>query len=130
MDTYGHTMYTGIIDSQTSLSCTTLYNLSHPLIRTPCDTIYTEVINSDVETIRHKLSVYPNPTTNYLTFKLSESDVSVAVVNPLGMVQYPQQRIVGSDKTISTADWPEGVYFVRFSKGGKTLHTEKVVVIK
>jgi phage/plasmid primase-like uncharacterized protein len=72
-----------------------------------------------------KVSMYPNPTSNYLTIEANSTINRVAVYNILG-----QEVLVKSPKsnatTLQTSELKKGVYIVKTDVDGK-LTTAKII---
>jgi N-acetylneuraminic acid mutarotase len=71
------------------------------------------------------LNVYPNPASEYLTWKADERINQVMVLNSLG-----QEIIVSSRnaETIDVSTWQSGLYFIQFYANDELIRTEKIMV--
>lgn len=98
--------------------------------------ITTATAVSEVEGVKHKLNIYPNPTNNIanITFELAnESTVSMDVYNATGKLVYSENGGVmsaGVQKfVLDGSNLNSGFYFVNLTIDGKVI-TKKVSLIK
>ena len=98
--------------------------------------ITTATAVSEVEGVKHKLNIYPNPTNNVanITFELAnESTVSMDVYNATGKLVYSENGGVmsaGVQKfVLDGSNLNSGFYFVNLTIDGKVI-TKKVSLIK
>ncbi len=74
-----------------------------------------------------EMSVYPNPTTNYLTLKVEKTDnLSYQLYDMQGKLI---KNIIISSKTtnISMENLPSAIYFLKISKSNKLVKTFKII---
>ena len=70
------------------------------------------------------VAFFPNPVSAHgVNFKAA-TPVEIAIFNSLG-IQMARETISG-EGTIATAQWPAGVYIVRYADHGE-MHSEKLV---
>ncbi len=100
------------------------------------DTLYVEVdeCTGMSDNFDQKLSVYPNPATDYVTIELSKNDQSsyeLIIVNQLGQRLYHQNILdnQGSQK-IDIQDFPMGLYFIKIITSAGLVYESKIEVFK
>ncbi len=78
-------------------------------------------------TIRLELSIYPNPTTNYLTLKTEDNtNLSYQLYDFQGKII--ENEIVSNNSTrISLEEQPTGIYFLNVVKSNRIVKTFKVI---
>lgn len=76
------------------------------------------------------ISVYPNPFNTSVSINVGELDgVTVVVADLLGQ-EFFKGRIEGGQLTISTSEWPQGIYLSSFYENDKILYQKKMVLVK
>ena len=97
------------------------------LIDSPCDTVYNQTDTTSVvsNTERKRIEIYPNPTSDYLSFSL-ETSLDFKVVNSLGRVILQGKGRVG-ENSIDIKHLVQGVYFLQLGEEGD-IYVEKFVV--
>ncbi|MBX7156120.1 MAG: T9SS type A sorting domain-containing protein [Bacteriodetes bacterium] len=73
------------------------------------------IITTDVEDnkeAQQEVQVYPNPSNEHVTIQTTDANKTVTVVDVLGREVYKRQ-VTEPSITISTQQFPDGVYFVR-----------------
>jgi hypothetical protein len=146
-NTFGVTKYDGIYIVP---SGDETYTTNDTLITTVNDTVPNHVGCDSVLTInlslydttgtglsapqaQNRFDVRPNPAQNYVKLYLGEQlqqggETTVKVVNITGEAVYRETLSPNMpQKRISTADWPEGVYFIRLSNK-EGVFTRKVLL--
>ncbi len=97
------------------------------------DTLCTTTAIEDILRLREqKIDAYPNPMQDELNIVLDESlppDVSVSIYNTIGHLVF-SDVIDGYHKTISVADWPDGLYVLQAVSKGRVVASIKVVKSK
>lgn len=78
------------------------------------------------------IAVYPNPAKDALTLDLSSmmfKSVTVRVLNIAGQEVYSESidKVLTPEKTLLTADWPEGAYFLTVNCE-QEIHTQKIII--
>lgn len=81
---------------------------------------------------RQLVGLTPNPTTDQVTIgleKVQGESFELMIVNQLGQVMFQQQFSENADRqvTVSTMDFPTGVYFVWLNKEGERSIPQKLV---
>lgn len=75
------------------------------------------------------ISIFPNPTTDFLQVKLSSNavftDALITFYDALGQVVYT--KTIKEDETIACSAWAKGFYSYQLTTSGKTLQTGKLV---
>ena len=99
--------------------CAVFVRFTHN-VNTSCTASLTE--NKEVE-----FSMFPNPATTHVSFKVDQSNVSIQIVDLLGKIVIEKTPIV-SNKTIAIDELKNGVYFVSVIKNGDILKTQKLIV--
>jgi hypothetical protein len=81
---------------------------------------YSTHSTSDISTDNlSNITVFPNPTTNYITIRGAESS-SVTIFDLGGRAVY-QQNHIGKDETISVSTWTTGTYLVVIQTGNEKI---------
>ena len=70
------------------------------------------------ENVINTLTIFPNPVTDKLTIKTSDSNLpdSYKIYNTLGQVVKQQFITNNSDLTINTSNFSDGIYFIKIFK--------------
>lgn len=123
------------------------YNSAYPYVVGP--TFYGNVVASAVTTIpagtityvlanetfnlnNSKVSIYPNPASNFIAIQteLTESDLNVDLIDELGKVIKSSKILQGSTlSVIETDDIYNGIYFVKITNGSVS-KTYKLIIKK
>ncbi len=127
--------------NHTGLVRFTIYNASgSPTNWENADPLYEEYDYTFIDNIRLAgvvstdelhvdFSISPNPARSYFTVNTSsEEPLLVQVVNSIGQ-QISEQVLIGS-QTITTIDWPNGIYQVRLSDRFGAQSTETLMISK
>ncbi|WP_366183667.1 T9SS type A sorting domain-containing protein [Flavobacterium ovatum] len=78
-------------------------------------------------TIRLELSIYPNPTTNYLTLKTKDSsNLSYHLYDLQGKV-IENKKIITTETTIKSEELPTATYLLKVIKNNKVTKTFKII---
>jgi len=78
-------------------------------------------------TINLELSVYPNPTTNYITLNIeSTNSLSFQLIDFQGKV-IEQQKLTENSTIIKMERLPKAIYFLQVSDKNKTVKTFKII---
>ena len=79
-------------------------------------------------TISLTLSVYPNPTTNYLTLKIEEAykSASYQLIDLQGKV-IKSNKVDGDETTIKMEGLPTSIYFLSISDNNQLIKTFKII---
>jgi hypothetical protein len=73
------------------------------------------------------LSVYPNPTTNYLTLKVDDnSNLNYQVYDLQGKV-IENKKVTANSTTISMEALPKAIYFLNVTKNNRIVKTFKIM---
>lgn len=72
------------------------------------------------------IKAYPNPMNAFINLEFQNSKGQVTVFNTLGRIIY-RSPVTANNMRIETADYPNGVYFIRYSDDART---ETVRVLK
>jgi hypothetical protein len=82
-------------------------------------TITTASLSTSEFELSSTISIYPNPTTNVLYIKNTNSNVpdSYAVYNMLGQVVLSKNIAAETDLSINTSSLSNGMYFIKIAKG-------------
>ncbi len=83
----------------------------------------------DFEEIKLSVMVYPNPTADYLTLEVKESDHSslrFQLIDIQGRI-LESQKITTNKTNIEMSNLPIATYFVKISQGNKEVKTFKIV---
>ena len=88
------------------------------------------IVGIDVKNINIELSVYPNPTTDYLTLKVEDPELSSRWPSGLNFQLYDMQgkllenkKIVESSSLIKMEDLPSSTYFLKVYSVGRNNRT-------
>ncbi len=77
--------------------------------------------------INLELSVYPNPTTDYLTLKVADnSDLNYQLYDLQGKV-IANKKVNSGTTTIKMEGLPKAIYFLNVTKGNQVVKTFKIV---
>ena len=73
-----------------------------------------------------KLTIYPNPTTNYFSISSDEKLMDITVIDSKGQFVFSQR--VNNATPINITDLPKGFYFVSIAKtSGQHIYSEKLI---
>jgi hypothetical protein len=73
------------------------------------------------------LSVYPNPTTNYLTLKVEDnSNLSYQLYDLQGKV-IENKKVVANSTIVKMEGLPKAIYFLNVTKNNKSVKTFKII---
>jgi hypothetical protein len=87
----------------------------------------TSTAGVEEETAAVAMSVYPNPTTDYIrVVNGSETEVTVVILDQSGRM-LAQTEVKSGTQQISFTDFANGTYFVKGSSNGKQVFAEKVL---
>jgi len=76
-----------------------------------------------------ELSVYPNPTNNYLTIELKtdkQRDLLLSLFDLNGRLIL-QKKMAGNQQTIKMQNYKPGTYILKISEGNKEIRTYQIV---
>jgi hypothetical protein len=77
--------------------------------------------------INLELSVYPNPTTNYLTLKVEDNaNLSYQLFDLQGKV-LESKKLQSTSTNINLEAQPKAIYFLRVTKNGTAIKTFKII---
>ena len=77
--------------------------------------------------INLELSVYPNPTTDYLTLKVADFEtLNFQLIDLQGKI-IENKKVTASNTTIKMGALPKAVYFLNVTKGNQLIKTFKVI---
>jgi hypothetical protein len=80
-------------------------------------------------TINLEMNVYPNPTTNYLTLKVDDFELSTLnfqLIDLQGKI-IENKKVTASSTTIKMEALPKAIYFLNVTKGNQLIKTFKVI---
>jgi len=80
-------------------------------------------------TINLELSVYPNPTTNYLTLKVDEFELSTLnfqLIDLQGKI-ITSKKVKATTSTINVENLPKAIYFLNVTKNNQVIKTFKII---
>ena len=78
-------------------------------------------------TINLEMSVYPNPTTNYLTLKTDDNaNLNYQLVDLQGKV-IENKKVIANSTTISMEALPKAIYFLNVTKDNQVVKTFKII---
>jgi hypothetical protein len=80
-------------------------------------------------TIHLEMNVYPNPTTNYLTLKVDEvelSSLNFQLIDLQGKT-IENKKITASNTILKMEALPKAIYFLKVTKGNQLIKTFKVI---
>jgi hypothetical protein len=80
-------------------------------------------------TINLEMNVYPNPTTNYLTLKVDDVELSTLnfqLIDLQGKI-IENKKVTASSTTIKMEALPKAIYFLNVTKGNQLIKTFKVI---
>ena len=78
-------------------------------------------------TINLELSLYPNPTTNYLTLKVeNNTNLSYQLIDLLGKV-IANKKVTATSTTIKMEALPKAIYFLKVTRNNQPVKTFKVI---
>ena len=85
------------------------------------------VVGINETTIQLELSVYPNPTTNYLTLKVEKTEnLNYQLFDMQGKI-IEKQKVANNSTTIKMEDLPIATYFLKVTKNNEIIKTFKVI---
>lgn len=78
-------------------------------------------------TINLELSVYPNPTTNYLTLKTDDNaNLSYQLIDLQGKV-IENKKVTANSTTIKMEELPKAIYFLNIKDNNQKVKTFKII---
>jgi len=84
-------------------------------------------VGIDETSIKLELSVYPNPTADYLTLKVGASTfLSYQLIDIQGKV-IENNKVTGTSTTIKMEELPSATYFLKVSKNNAPVKTFKII---
>lgn len=87
----------------------------------------------DIGNGQKPFAIYPNPASGSFTIAMANMAVlhhtNIDVYNQLGELMYSTEMPSDQQHTVNTANWPEGVYFVRIS-ADHMVHAEKLILTR
>lgn len=77
--------------------------------------------------INLELSVYPNPTTNYLTLKVEKlENLTYQLIDLQGKI-ITNKKVTAKTSTIKMEDLPKAIYFLNVTKNNQLVKTFKII---
>jgi hypothetical protein len=79
--------------------------------------------------INLEMSVYPNPTTNYLTLKVDDVELSTLnfqLIDLQGKI-IENKKVTASSTILKMEALPKAIYFINVTKGNQLIKTFKVI---
>ena len=84
-----------------------------------------ETLNNQVLT-KEEVNIFPNPVESVLTVNLANSEsANITITDALGKVVL-NQRLEGQNNTVNTADFTNGIYFVKVNQNNQ-VYTQKII---
>jgi len=100
------------------------------LVPEPCDTFYSLGI-SQTQTAANILKIYPNPAGDQFHILLkqnAQADIGLTITDIAGRIVLQTTLVKqAQQKTMSTATWAEGLYFLRFQTADG-IYYDKIVI--
>lgn len=88
---------------------------------------YHNGVLSNQDLSRNEISIHPNPVKEKLTIENKDSDISnIQIIDTNGKLIH-NQKINSAKIEINFANYPKGVYFIKFESEGKIIKTEKII---
>ena len=77
--------------------------------------------------IHLEVSIYPNPTTDYLTLKTEESEnISYQLFNLKGKL-IENKKVTTNNTKIQMAELPQAIYFLKVAKNNRIIKSFKII---
>jgi len=98
-------------------------------VQIECIDLITNIYTTQ-ESSSQKISVFPNPTQNYILIKYDENEIKSInyVINDVKGILINKGTLRSTNEIIETTFLKEGIYFITvFDKNGNKLTTEKIV---
>lgn len=92
----------------------------------PCYNYFPTTINNVVTSSTSFINVSPNPMHSFINLELPGSKGTITILNTIGTVLH-RTPVTSNNMRIETADYPNGIYFIRYSND---IHTQTVRVLK
>jgi hypothetical protein len=114
-----------------STTDSTLVSLTRTGIQTlsPFTVMSAKVATGLVATQESKVTVYPNPATDFISFSSVIAGSKLSIVDLTGRVQR-NVTLSGDNSTVNVSDLPAGLYLYRIVSDGKVAATGKLAVSK
>jgi hypothetical protein len=101
----------------------------------PNDSTQLEIISNQQEMFTQKISVYPNPVSEYLNISLDNMDYTrdvyyLEILDISGRIVIPRIWLNNCNSTINTNNLKSGLYIIRVSKDNQLISTSKVVKVR
>lgn len=91
--------------------------------------VITTLTNIDkFKNIENNISIYPNPTKNYLTIDYNESIEEVRILNTLGMEIFSQKNMNSGKNVIHLDTYTRGVYYIELKLNSSRSISKKLVL--
>ena len=88
-------------------------------------------VNNDIFTSNNKITVYPNPFTDYSLVSIDQNckNAILTIYNITGKSVKEIHNITGNEIQISRDNLPCGIYLLRITENNKLICSEKVIVL-
>jgi hypothetical protein len=74
------------------------------------------------------ISVYPNPSNEYLTIAANNNDLGIIqIYSANGQLVFTGKTSIGGNTKISTATWPVGIYHVQVIQNGQVSNFSQII---
>jgi len=99
-----------------------------------CDECFCQLMTSIEDILQTEyeyLLIYPNPATNLVTIKMTESNnvnADILIYNSMGQCVYQITGTTGSVLSLDVGEWEKGVYLVKFVNNDQKFLTGKFIV--
>lgn len=91
--------------------------------------VITTLTNIDkLKNIENNISIYPNPTKNYLTIDYNEPIEEIRIINTLGMEIFSQKNMNSGKNVIHLDTYTRGVYYIELKLNSSQSISKKLVL--
>ena len=87
------------------------------------------VLGIEIHSINLEITVYPNPTTNYLTLNVGKAELSTLnfqLYDISGKI-IESRKIISNSETIGTENLPSATYFLKVNNNNNEVKTFKII---
>ena len=87
------------------------------------------VLGIDNHSINLELTVYPNPTANFLTLNVGNAELSTLnfQLYDISGKLIENRKIISSSETIAMENLPNGIYFLKITNNNNEVKTFKII---
>lgn len=90
--------------------------------------VYQPILNTEEKLSDFKISVYPNPTTDFVQVKIHDNEVKQFKLYSISGELIQREKLINSTQTINFTNVTNGIYLIQFTdKNNEIIHSEKII---